>query len=121
MHEALISRGDVQGSSKDKQALIFDRRNMVLVHSNCHKPGTAGDEIWEKCLRHLVQHEGLDAIREYLLMMKDNFKIIGSQAYQRFLQYYPEKSLNDHPAFGSWKNVKIDGVEYQEEIRKEWD
>ena len=29
-------------------------------------------------------------------------------------------SLNDHPAFGAWEGRKIDAVEYQKEIRKEW-
>jgi hypothetical protein len=28
--------------------------------------------------------------------------------------------LHDHPAFGSWKNRDVDGVEYQRKIRAEW-
>jgi Protein of unknown function (DUF2281) len=30
-------------------------------------------------------------------------------------------SLDDHPAFGSWKGRNIDGVEYQRALRAEWD
>jgi hypothetical protein len=29
--------------------------------------------------------------------------------------------LKKHPAFGSWKNRKIDAVEYQRTLRSEWD
>jgi hypothetical protein len=30
-------------------------------------------------------------------------------------------SLKKHVAFGSWKNRKIDAVEYQRTLRSEWD
>jgi hypothetical protein len=29
-------------------------------------------------------------------------------------------SLKNHPAFGSWKNRKIDAVKYQQDLRAEW-
>lgn len=31
------------------------------------------------------------------------------------------RSLKKHPAFGSWKNRKIDALEYQRTLRSEWD
>jgi hypothetical protein len=31
------------------------------------------------------------------------------------------RSLKKHPAFGSWKNRKIDSVKYQQDLRAEWD
>ncbi len=31
------------------------------------------------------------------------------------------RSLKKHPAFGSWKNRKIDAVKYQQDLRTEWD
>jgi hypothetical protein len=31
------------------------------------------------------------------------------------------RSLKEHAAFGSWKNRKIDAVEYQRNLRAEWD
>ena len=30
-------------------------------------------------------------------------------------------SLKKHAAFGSWKNRKIDAVQYQQNLRAEWD
>ncbi len=30
------------------------------------------------------------------------------------------RSLKKHPAFGSWKNRKIDAVQYQQDLRAEW-
>ncbi len=42
---------------------------------------------------------------------------------QRVAQSYPVKSgsLKKHPAFGSWKNRRIDALKYQQELRAEWD
>ena len=31
------------------------------------------------------------------------------------------RSLKKHPAFGSWKNRRIDAVDYQRNLRAEWD
>jgi hypothetical protein len=31
-----------------------------------------------------------------------------------------KRSLREHPAFGSWKNRKIDAVKYQQNLRAEW-
>lgn len=31
-----------------------------------------------------------------------------------------QASLNTHPAFGMWKNRKIDAVQYQQNLREEW-
>lgn len=30
------------------------------------------------------------------------------------------RSLKDHPAFGSWRRRKVDGVKYQRDLRAEW-
>lgn len=40
--------------------------------------------------------------------------------YQDIVEYNNTRSLADHPAYGSWEG-KVDGVEYQKEIREEWD
>lgn len=32
-----------------------------------------------------------------------------------------QHSLRNHPAFGSWRGRQIDPLEYQEELRSEWD
>lgn len=31
------------------------------------------------------------------------------------------EAITKHPAFGSWKNRKIDAVRYQQDLRAEWD
>jgi len=41
-------------------------------------------------------------------------RVISSQPVKR-------RSLKKHPAFGSWKNRKIDAVKYQQDLRAEWD
>jgi len=42
---------------------------------------------------------------------------------QRVLSSQPAKrqSLKKHAAFGSWKNRRINAVEYQRNLRAEWD
>lgn len=32
-----------------------------------------------------------------------------------------QPSLKSHPAFGAWKHRQIDAVEYQRDLRAEWD
>jgi hypothetical protein len=41
-------------------------------------------------------------------------RVISSQPVKR-------RSLKKHPAFGSWKNRKIDAIKYQQDLRAEWD
>jgi len=31
------------------------------------------------------------------------------------------RSLRQHPAFGSWRNRHIDALQYQQNLRAEWD
>jgi len=33
----------------------------------------------------------------------------------------PRRSLRKHPAFGSWRGRKINALEYQQNLRAEWD
>jgi hypothetical protein len=32
-----------------------------------------------------------------------------------------KRSIKDDPGFGSWKRLNIDGLEFQEKMRAEWD
>jgi hypothetical protein len=32
-----------------------------------------------------------------------------------------KRALREHPAFGSWRNRKIDALNYQQSLRAEWD
>jgi len=42
---------------------------------------------------------------------------------QRLVAQRPAKRqpLRKHPAFGSWRGRKIDALEYQQNLRAEWD
>ena len=33
----------------------------------------------------------------------------------------PRRSLQTHPAFGSWRQRKIDALHYEQDLRAEWD
>lgn len=61
MHEAIITRGDVQGLDTDLQALIYDRHNCVLVHQECHD-----HSIKDVCIKHLIEKEGYSHIMSWL-------------------------------------------------------
>jgi len=32
-----------------------------------------------------------------------------------------QRSLRQHPAFGSWRGRKVDALKYQHNLRSEWD
>jgi hypothetical protein len=76
LHEALITRGDVSGHKY--QHLIYSAFNCVVVHHSCHMQiaGHGGDEVFEKCARYLVEHEGFDLVHEWLIGMMDAFPIV---------------------------------------------
>ncbi len=42
---------------------------------------------------------------------------------QERLESAPKKrgTLSQHPAFGLWKQRKVDGITYQQNLRSEWD
>lgn len=88
MHEAIVTRGDVQGTKVADH--IFHRCNSVHVHQHCHTPGHMSEENWRKCVDYLVEWEGRLAIEEWLLHMSVNTKIVGQQALQRFNVYVQE-------------------------------
>jgi hypothetical protein len=33
----------------------------------------------------------------------------------------PRRSLRQHPAFGAWRGRNVDAVQYQQDLRTEWD
>ena len=46
------------------------------------------------------------------------------RAVSEFVPIKPKgkkRSIKDDPGFGSWKHLKIDGLEFQEKMRAEWD
>jgi len=41
---------------------------------------------------------------------------------QRLISIRPKaRSLRQHPAFGSWRGRNIDALQYQQNLRAEWD
>ncbi len=69
MHEAILSRGDVQGLHLAHQMKIFARENCVLVHpGKCHIEAAA-KEGTRQCVLQLLEKEGSMAILQWLTHM----------------------------------------------------
>ena len=78
MHEAILTRGDVQGCRPEVQDAIMVRQNCVLVHhEKCHELA-ATDWGQLKCLQHLILFEGYSVICTWLNQMDELLK--GNQA-----------------------------------------
>lgn len=76
LHEAILTRGNVQGvKTPTVRDFIYDRRNCVLVHpGKCHqiaqtRPGRV------LCCRHLVQEEGKEEIIAWLEQIAQHTKL----------------------------------------------
>ena len=88
MHEALISKGQVNGHQN--QDAINSRYNCVLRHQFCpnglgyHSGGIGGNELFEKCARHIVEWEGRLETRKWLAAMEVVFSTVGRDALRRF-------------------------------------
>ena len=81
MHEALITKGMVRGH-KDN-LMINHACNCVLIHPACHKPGVGGEEIFRKCLKHLIAHEGLPNILLWIRSMEKYFPNVANDVKYR--------------------------------------
>lgn len=67
MHEAILTRGDVQKSVYLKK-YIHVRENCVLLHVKCHlEAATKTGQI--RCIEHLLKHEG-DRVLAWLEALK---------------------------------------------------
>jgi hypothetical protein len=78
MHEAILTRGDVAHANPlDVRPMAYVRENCVLVHpGKCHL--TAATKVWQvKCIRRLIEHEGLGRILAWLCEIEEHFS--GSQ------------------------------------------
>ena len=97
MHEALISKGQVNGHVK--QDLINSKYNCVLRHHVCpdrlgsHTAGVGGDETFEKCAKHLAKWEGEVEVRTWLLEMVSVFPQVALEAFYRFNKYFPVETV----------------------------
>jgi hypothetical protein len=88
MHEALISKGQVNGHPE--QDKINSQFNCVLRHHACpngkdfHSGGIGGDITFEKCARQLVEFEGFMEVRCWLFGMQHVFPTVARDALYRF-------------------------------------
>ena len=64
MHEAILSRGDVQGMGLDTE-YVMNECNCVLVHRGCHIHANS-KEATKSCIRHLLKFNGLEDILYWL-------------------------------------------------------
>jgi hypothetical protein len=66
MHEALLTRGDVQGLGTPYKNMIHVRQNCVLVHNDgCHQ--LAGTLISQKlCCAQIIAYEGAKEVTRWL-------------------------------------------------------
>jgi len=61
----------------------------VIIHPQCHKPGTAGNTFFEKCLIDLEQHEGLISVCDWLEEMEQYYPQTAKEARMRVEMYQP--------------------------------
>jgi len=87
MHEALISRGQVQGSPF--AFLIYHPCNVVLRHNSItgcrHEGGVGGSEIFAKCAKQIAHYETSERVTGYLIAMQEYFPVVARDVLQRFL------------------------------------
>jgi hypothetical protein len=84
-HEPLLTRGDVEKVPEWKW-LIFHPCNTVLVHHKCHMSiiGHGGKDVFEKCARQLVEYEGYENVRAFLVAMLDYYPTNAKDALKKF-------------------------------------
>ena len=84
MHEALLSKGKVQGS--DYEEFINSRYNCVLLHSYCHRKilGVGGSEVFEELAWYLVGYWTFRKVRDWLVIASKLYKVAGTEALTRF-------------------------------------
>lgn len=107
MHEALLTRGDVQGQPQFAH-YVFHRCNVVFRHNVCpggqfkHEGGHGGQDVWERCLRHLVKYEGLEDVSMYLLEMSSIFNVAGA-AYRKVENCDLTREDNTYKEMMKWR------------------
>ena len=89
LHEAIITRGDVQRLPKGLRDEIFVPENCVILHPNCHicADTKRGRRI---CARHLLRTEGYENILKWLVDMNLYGKGVFGEAVQ--LVYYIQQT-----------------------------
>lgn len=73
LHEAILTRGDVQKLPEELKPLIFTPENCVLVHPWCHTCAATRRGL-RICIRHLIRMEGYEAIVRWLMVMNKHMR-----------------------------------------------
>lgn len=77
VHEVFLTRGDVQGCSRQAQLAIQSLINCVAVHTGrCHEDAQHTEEGKIACASLIVGKEGLYAVQRWLEMMKLVTKLV---------------------------------------------
>ena len=93
LHEAIITRGQVAGTAKEKRDKINSRYNCVLRHNTCptgqsHIPGIGSREDFDACLGQIIDFEGYELLQEWLNSMTYYYPIVAAQALLRVTSSY---------------------------------
>lgn len=74
MHEALITRGDVQGLPFEAQVQIFVPENVTLVHPHCHQKAQWLERGKRIVARDILRWNGDINVYAFLFVMANKFK-----------------------------------------------
>ncbi len=75
MHEAILSRGDVQGMSDEVKKAIMVKENCVLLHNDpCHLQEGHTKAGRQECINYLIRIEGREALIKFLEALAPHFK-----------------------------------------------
>lgn len=71
-----------------------------------------------------IPQEWLPALEEAILKTHLSREELIQKVLTHYLAELQQKTHNpfaNHPAFGSWKDLGVDGVKYQQKLRDEWE
>jgi hypothetical protein len=73
MHEALVTRGDVQGLSFDAQVEIYCPQNVALLHTKCHHFAQWYERGKRIVARDIIRWCGEEAVHQFLFTMHHTY------------------------------------------------
>lgn len=87
MHETIVTRGDIR-MARHLHTVVMHRCNCSIVHSECHQEA-ATKEGTQKVIKHIIKHEGKDAVLNWLYNMRVELR--GSAEIDALIQYIKEE------------------------------
>jgi len=87
MHEAIFTRGDVQGLKHELRKIVNHRCNVVHRHHICnlkkyHGAGHGSPEEFRACVYRILEFEGAEAVSEYMNNVLDFAPVLAPRAAQ---------------------------------------